>query len=66
MITHKGHRLEFVRRGYGHGVVYTWVSVVVGDRLVSLGDPWPRRFPPMAEVRTAADKALARHAAESV
>lgn len=50
------------RMGNARRTTYTWVYVVLpsGD-VVSLGDPWPVRNPPASEVRTAKERAFARH-----
>jgi len=48
---------QFSRRRYGN-TTYTWVSVKVGDRFVSLGDPWPCVVPKASEVIAAADAVL--------
>ncbi len=50
--------VSFERRRYG-GSTFTWAHAYVGDRWLSLGDPWPVVRPKTSEILAALDLHLA-------
>jgi len=62
-----GLSIKFKRRRYGNsetGTTFTWASVTIGGEQIQLGDPWPVKSPPVAELERAVSAALAAHDAK--